>query len=91
MNNTTIADCIISHIQRQPIINVYIRSTALYRSLCGNFRRWYYSAYMEEKRIKISRILDKNRESHYLLLVGTNKRQVYEENENKTAKRKYLW
>ena len=27
----------------------------------------------------------------YLLLVGTNKRQVYEENENKTAKRKYLW
>ena len=78
MRNTTIADSIYHYIQRYPRLSTFISVLLHYLiPIMETFKWWYYSAYMEEmtKRkktpqnaIKISRILDKNRESHYLLL-----------------------
>lgn len=71
MRNTTIADCIISYLQRYPD---YQRLFPFYCII--SFQSWKRSGggiialIWKKKRIKISRILDKNRESHYLLLVG---------------------
>lgn len=50
MNNTTIADCIISYIQRYPDVSTFI-SVLLHYIIPSveTFRWWYYNAYMEEK------------------------------------------